>query len=54
MKSLPAPSVSGNTEFERFDNAVRAIRTVSKEDLLKAETEWRRARARKKREKGPR
>ena len=51
MKSLPAPEVPGNTEWERFDNALRTIRTVSKADLLKAEAEWKRARTRKKRAK---
>ena len=51
MKPLPAPNIPGATEAERFDNAIRMIRTVSKADLLKAETEWKRARARKKRAK---
>ena len=32
MKPKPAPHVPGNTEFERFDNAVRKMFTVS-EDL---------------------
>lgn len=48
MKSLPAPEVPGNTEWERFDNAFRAILTVSKEDLLKEEAKWKKARAKKK------
>ncbi len=48
MKPEPPPKIPGNTEFERFDNAVRAIFTVSKQDVLKREAEWRRARARKK------
>ena len=43
--------IPGATEAERFDNAIRMIRTVSKADLLKAETEWKRARAHKKRTK---
>jgi hypothetical protein len=51
MKPLPAPNVPGNTEAERFDNAVRKIFTVSKEDVLKEEAKWKRARARKKRAK---
>jgi hypothetical protein len=51
MKPAPAPHVPGNTEFERFDNAVRKMFTVSKEDVLKEEAKWRRARARKKRDK---
>jgi hypothetical protein len=37
MKPLPAPEVPGKTEFERFDNAVRHVFTVSKEELLKRE-----------------
>jgi hypothetical protein len=37
MKPLPAPEVPGKTEFERFDNAVRQVLTVSKEELLKRE-----------------
>jgi len=37
MKPIPAPNVPGKTEFERFDNAVRQVLTVSKEELLKRE-----------------
>jgi hypothetical protein len=51
MKPLPAPNIPGNTEAERFDNAVRKMFSVSKEELLKREAKWRRARARKKRAK---
>jgi hypothetical protein len=51
MKTLPAPHVSGNTDAERFDNAVRKIFTVSKDDILRAEAKWKRARARKKQAK---
>lgn len=51
MKPLPAPDVPGNTEAEKFDNAVRKMFSVSKEELLKREAEWKRARARKKRTK---
>ena len=53
MRPLPAPNVPGNTEAERFDNAVRKIFTVSKTDILKEEAKWKRARARKKRAKKP-
>jgi hypothetical protein len=53
MKPLPAPSVPGNTEAERFDNAVRKIFTVSKEDVLKREAKWKRARAKKRQAKKP-
>jgi hypothetical protein len=51
MKPLPAPHVPGNTDAERMDNAVRALFSVSKDDLLKAEAKEKRARARKKRAK---
>jgi hypothetical protein len=37
MKPLSTPHVPGKTEFERFDNAVRQVLTVSKEELLKRE-----------------
>ena len=44
MKPLPPPHVPGKTEFERFDNAVRQVLTVSKEELLKREERDRRDR----------
>ena len=53
MKPLPAPSIPGNTDAERFDNAVRKMFTVSKDDVLKAEAKWKRAQAQKKRTKNP-
>ncbi|MGB2604893.1 MAG: hypothetical protein WBC78_14945 [Candidatus Sulfotelmatobacter sp.] len=37
MKPLPPPNVPGKTEFERFDNAMRQVLSVSKEELLKRE-----------------
>jgi hypothetical protein len=37
MKPLPPPPVPGKTEFQRFDNAVRQVLTVSKDELLKRE-----------------
>jgi hypothetical protein len=37
MKPLPAPPIEGKTEFERFDNAVRQVLTVSKSELLRRE-----------------
>jgi hypothetical protein len=49
MKPQPAPPVPGNTESERFDNALRTIFSVSKEDFLKAEEQYKKTRARKKR-----
>lgn len=51
MKPLPAPHVPGNTEAERFDNAVRKMFTVSKTDVLKAEQKWKQNRDKKKRVK---
>ena len=48
-----APDVPGTPEFERFDNAVRTVFSVSKKDLLKAEEKWKRDRAKKKRAKKP-
>jgi hypothetical protein len=51
MKPLPAPPVPGNTEAERFDNAVRKMFSVSKDDFLKAEEQYKKMRARKKRAK---
>ena len=37
MNPLPPPEIPGNTEFQRFDNAVRRVLKVSKEELLKRE-----------------
>lgn len=37
MKPAPAPNVPGNTEAERFDNAVREAFSVLKEAYLKEE-----------------
>jgi len=51
MKPLPAPPVEGHTEFERFDNAVRQVLTVSKEELLKREEKEKTAREEKRRPK---
>jgi len=51
MKPLPAPRVPGKTEFERFDNAVRQVLTVSKQELLRREAEEKRTRERQKRRK---
>ena len=51
MKPLPAPHVRGDTDAERFSNALRATLTVSKEEILKREAKWKRARTRKKRAK---
>jgi hypothetical protein len=35
MKPLPPPHLLGKTEFQRFDNAVRQVLTVSKDELRK-------------------
>jgi len=37
MKPQPPPYVPGSTEAERFDNAIRQIFSVSKEDVLREE-----------------
>jgi hypothetical protein len=47
MKPLPAPHVPGRTESERFDNALRQVFSVSKDDLLKKEAQEKRARTKK-------
>jgi hypothetical protein len=47
MKPLPAPQIPGKTEFERFDNAVRQVLTVSKSELLKREEQEKRKAGRK-------
>jgi hypothetical protein len=49
MKPLPAPHVPGRTESERFDNALRQVFSVSKDDLLKRESADKKSRTRKKR-----
>jgi len=53
MKPLPAPHVPGKTEFERFDNAVRQVLTISKEELLRREAREKKTRERKRRAKNP-
>ena len=51
MNPLPAPKVPGDTEAERFDNAVRKMFVVSKEELQKRDAKWSRDRAKKKAKK---
>ncbi len=51
MKPALAPHVSRNTDAERFDDALQTIFRVSKPDVVKAETNERRMKARKKRAK---
>jgi hypothetical protein len=40
MKPLPAPPVPGDTDAERFSNAVSKAFTVSKEEMQRREVEW--------------
>jgi hypothetical protein len=40
MKTQPPPEVPGNTEAERFENAVLKTFTVSKEEMQRREAEW--------------
>jgi hypothetical protein len=47
MKPKPAPHVPGNTEFERFDNAVSKLLSVPKKAFLKEEARLKRAKANK-------
>jgi hypothetical protein len=42
MKPHPPPDVPGNTEAEKFDNALRTIFRVSKDAIVRAEEEYRR------------
>ena len=49
MKPAPTPNVPGNTEAEKFDNAVRKILIVSKKDVSEEGAKWKRAGAREKR-----
>ena len=48
---MPAPTVPGKTEFERFDNAMRRVLNVSKEELLRREAEYQKERGKKRRPK---
>jgi hypothetical protein len=47
MKPQPAPEVSGNTPWERLDNATRKIFTVSKESVVEDEAKRKKVRERK-------
>jgi hypothetical protein len=51
MKPAPPPHVPGNTEAERFDNAIRKFLSVPKEAYLKEEARLKRVRERKRRAK---
>ena len=43
MKPPPTPQVPGKTDFERFDNALLQVLTVSKEELLRREEQEKKA-----------
>lgn len=47
MKPEPAPNVKGKSPWDRFDNAVRAVFSVSKEEVLKEEAKLKRQREKK-------
>jgi hypothetical protein len=47
MKPEPPPKVPGKTEWQRFDNAVRSVLNVSKEDVLKEEARLKQPRQKK-------
>jgi len=47
MKPSPPPPVPGNTEWERFDNAVGKLLSVPKAAFLKEEARLKRAREKK-------
>ena len=44
MKPLPAPPVPGNTEWERFDNAVGMLLSAPKTSFVKQEKKLRKRR----------
>jgi hypothetical protein len=48
MNPHPAPPVPGNTDWERFDNAVGMVLKVPKAAILAEETKRRKAKAEKK------
>ncbi|HEY3927260.1 MAG TPA: hypothetical protein VGL89_02690 [Candidatus Koribacter sp.] len=45
MKPLPPPDVPGKTDAERFDNAMRKVLSVSKEEVLRREQAEKQGRA---------
>jgi hypothetical protein len=51
MRPLPPPEVPGNSEAERFDNAVRRVLSVSKQELLRREAQEKQERQERKRPK---
>lgn len=53
MKPLPPPPVPGNTEWERFDNAVGMLLNAPKQAFVKQEKKLRQKREKKQAEKRP-
>jgi hypothetical protein len=51
MNPLPPPDIPGKTEFDRFDNAVRRVLAVSKEEMQRREAEYQKEREKKRRPK---
>jgi hypothetical protein len=51
MNPHPAPSIPGNTEWERFDNAVRKVFSVPAEAIQKERERSEKLRTKKKRSK---
>lgn len=51
MNPHPAPTVPGESEAARMDNAVRKMFSVSKEDFLKEEAKYQAGQAKKKQAK---
>ena len=47
MKPAPPPQVPGNTEWERFDNAVGKLLSVPKKAFLKEEVKLKQRREKK-------
>jgi hypothetical protein len=54
VKTLPAIEVPGKTDSERFENAMRQILSVSKEELMKREEQRKQERTRQKKTRQPR
>lgn len=53
MKPLPPPAVPGNTEWERFDNAVGMLLNAPKGAFVKQEKKLKRRREKKRAAKQP-
>lgn len=49
MKAQEIKANEPQSEFKRFDDAVKSILSVSKSELQKREEEWKRNKAKKKR-----